>query len=378
MTYIGSLIISLCLIKLSEQYRPKKIKVSRKRRIILPNWFALMAILVFAIIAGLRDSSIGRDVTVYVIPVFTRASRYSSVVQVLQQHNVDIGYEILAFISSRISDDFHFFNFLTSFITISCIYCFFKRNLNGKYIVLSMFVFFCLFYNNTFNVVRQWLAIGIVAVATTTLEEKKYLKYIIGCIFASMFHISGIVGLIYPITSIILNKQKGRIGKTALIVAGIGIGLSFFSQAILLLNRIGILSVKYIDYIDTSGNSSIFNQVISRIVIIILGVVLYEKLDKEDSNNHIIFCYLLIDLLLGCSAVLVGDASRFSLYFGIWQCVFVPRIIIVLEKLFRKEAMILVYFLVVVYYLSYWVYCIPIRNLGSTYPYVSDIIKWLN
>ena len=193
-----------------------------------------------------------------------------------------------------------------------------------------------------------------------------------------MFHISGIVGLIYPITSIILNKQKGRIGKTALIVAGIGIGLSFFSQAILLLNRIGILSVKYIDYIDTSGNSSIFNQVISRIVIIILGVVLYEKLDKEDSNNHIIFCYLLIDLLLGCSAVLVGDASRFSLYFGIWQCVFVPRIIIVLEKLFRKEAMILVYFLVVVYYLSYWVYCIPIRNLGSTYPYVSDIIKWLN
>lgn len=377
MTYIITLIISMIFFALSEKYHSIGCRINNTKAIVLPNSMAIIAIFVLALIAGLRDQSIGLDVTTYDIYLFPRVQSYTSFLEVTSHHSLEIGYELLAYFSAKINGDLHFFHFITSLITISGIYYFSKKNLNGNYVTLSMFIFFCLYYNNTFNIMRQWIAISIFAASVHLLFEKKYLIYIFFSLLAVLFHSSAIVFIVFLLIYIFLNSNKNSKVRVAIIIGIVVFVVLYFNQLINVFAKFGFVSLKYIEYNNTTGNSSIIAQVISRISVIILGIILYNRLDKDDNNNHFIFSLLIIDLLLGCMSVVIGDGARISLYFGVWQCVFIPRCLSVLKKQFSKNQLLILYFVIIAYYSAYWFYCIPIRNFGETYPYISDIITWL-
>ena len=98
-------------------------------------------------------------------------------------------------------------------------------------------------------------------------------------------------------------------------------------------------------------------------------------LKKEESNREIIFIFnvkLFNNLLILASAVSMW-AFRMAYYFGVFDILFIPRIIrFVSEKDERKGNFLTVVFVLLIS--IYWYWSIIHNNENETYPYKSEIL----
>ena len=81
------------------------------------------AVLILALMAGLRDYTVGTDVGVYGLYAFEKARQYESLWKLITNFTMSIepGYAVIAYLSSRISSDPHVFFFLIGAIIYSLV-----------------------------------------------------------------------------------------------------------------------------------------------------------------------------------------------------------------------------------------------------------------
>lgn len=351
------------------RYNKKQYKIS--------GFLAVGGILILSLLAGFRANSIGTDVMTYVVYAFNRIKDYSNITQVFQKHNLEIGYELLIFICTRISKDIHFLHFITSLIINGCFYSFLKQfSKDGKInIFIGMMVFMCMYFNTSLNIVRQFLAISIILFGVKYLFKEKYIKFLLTVLVAIQFHKSAIIGFGIFVLYKILNTKKQKKSKIILSVAVVCIGLYFLERVMSSLYNLGYVSSQYMGYLSGAGNSSVFMQLLSRAPILILALFLYERLVKRDIKNQLLFSFFIIDCILGCTAPILGDASRISLYFGVWQCALISELVLVMQELVEKKGKPLITLFMNGYLFIFWFYSFVFRNMANTYPYISDLFN---
>ena len=229
-------------------------------------WVPLFILVLFA---SFRNSRVGTDTGTYVRNFVNELDyKYFDF-----NGDVEIVYQLIEFSLLRITHNYFWLFFITSFIVVfSYLYIFRKYS---KYYAASIFIFITLgTYTFFFNGLRQGLAMAIFAFAIPYLINRNFYRYFLICIFASLLHSTALLMIPFYI---LVNLNIKLIYK---LVA------TFFGSLILskyLIAYIASTNERYEGYAQTSENSGgvlTLGFYVIILVILYVGSYIYKIKDK--------------------------------------------------------------------------------------------------
>ena len=341
------------------------------------RWLCIyFALCLMCLLAGLRAPGVGGDTYAYAIPVFNKVRRYASYGELIKNISLELGYETLAYLCSRALDDIHLLYFMTELLICAPI-CYFvthwPKEKNGSLMLMAAWLF--IYYNGTYNEMRQWMAMGLGLCACLFMQEKHYKKALALLLAAMLFHYSAIVIMI--LFGIILYLRRGNrpVIKTVILILAAGVAVIGFRGIVQVLISHGVVNNRYSYYITYEWNvSSTGMQLISRVPVVGGFTLLYRDLCRHDERNRIVYAFLLLDALICGMVERIGFAAlRLGEYFGIWQCVAISQLYLFIRNKMSKRfrwVVVLIFFLIL---LVYWLYFYAYRGFGLTVPYRADV-----
>lgn len=340
----------------------------------------LLSCILLAALAGLRAELIGTDIKTYVLYTFTKVQKFSVISEVKENVQFELFYEMLAYIVSRFTNDVHWFHFATEMIICGGTIIFISKFKDKAWMALSLLCFCFLYYNQTLNLMRQWIAMGICMIAYRYMVDKKWVPCLFFASLSVLFHSSAVIAFVVIAIYILLENGKFDTRRILLIVGCISLVVLCFAPVLKAAIAIGVLPEKYNNYfIWEFGKASLLSQVIVRMPVLILILLLYRELVEYDVRNKCFITYIIIDFLLGLLSPQFGYVTRVATYFGLWQIILIPEMFNVAQAKTNKnwqKALILVGFVLLLF--GYWFYNYPLRNFSETCPYESDVWSVLN
>ena len=378
--YLICFLISIIFMYLTEKSTNKW-----KKRISL-----LISFLAPTILAAFRGYNVGTDISIYGKLYFDLAAVTKSMSNYLVLYkSVEYGYLIINFIVSRIINNFNFFLFVVQFIINFGVfyYIYNKEDDVPKYLKLMTYLFF--FYNITFNIIRQSVAISIFLYAMFMAEKKAYLKSVIILFFAVFFHISIIATFPIVFLMMVFNssryKSKEKFFFATIVALSLGMLMMNYERIMYFLVYIlNLLPEKYYNYILPNAIGEI--QLRSFILLLILRVIIYSfaiigtmcankiKSYKEEHSdkNYIYILLLIIDLLVFLLKYKMTNIDRLGFYYSLLGILNTyPKFYLVVKK--NKFNKILLNIILFGILFVYWYVVFIHYNMNETYPYYIQI-----
>ena len=229
----------------------------------------------------------------------------------------------------------------------------------------AVFIFFTVFFQISFNNVRQMIAVSIVFYALKYIYDRKLYKYILFVIIASMFHKTSIVCIIFYF----LMPSRERTGKS---------GWQFYILNILVcvLMPLMIYCLKYIlhymgtnyySYLELGGVKN-FNFLLYVLPTLIPVLIFRKKLLIDDYKNEFLIRLLFLQLPTQLAGYYIMYLDRMSLYVSISQILLIPILINAFKN--KKYGRWLKYGFIA-WYVFYYIVMFIILNGNQTYPYSS-------
>lgn len=338
----------------------------------------IVVILFPAIIAGIRYN-VGTDYAGAYKPYFNEMLTGN---HTYRMRKIEIGYELLNKIVIFFGGNFNVLMFLCSLVTISSIYIGLEHYKDKINVPLAYFFFMIIFYQKTFNLVRQMMSIAIIFYAfkfldikdRNNLEKKEYLKYVAIeygkyftlVIVAALFQRMSLVMLLIPFIREIYTNPKYKYFKWA----------SYIILLLLMFNfkTIGEIMAKfpkleyYSYYFLQNGEHKISVAYFIRILPAILPYFLIRKELEKDKQLNLLFSMNILGsilLLLGYLTSTYGE--RLALFFTIFQIVLFPYYIRYFKK--NKIQFWLAIALFVSVNMAIWYYDYIYKGRDETVPY---------
>lgn len=339
--------------------------------------FTIVSISIIVIVSGCRDYTVGNDVNGYRNYHWIVACKSKNIISLIDKLDTEPLFSVLLFVTSRFTDDFHFFLALTQLIIISCIY--FGAWQYREYISPSwiLVIYYFLFYNESLNIMRQHIAMAIVFAGFSYVENNKYRKYLIFLLIAYLFHNSAIIAILPMLIHLILYDNKSKLKEKSLhlkifIIIGVLFTLASIKPIYNLLSSFGILRSAYSYYLDKSEViSSNFILLLLFIEIVILSINHeYYSLADKSYDYYILNMYIcFISFML---SPVIYLSSRLSNYLWIFNVILYSKMIL---RLTNEKSKLISEILTITICFVYW-YRIYILSLsGNTYPYSSEILS---
>lgn len=278
--------------------------------------FLALAVLLPSVVAGCRDFTIGTDTNYYVRRLFVAALGTQDVGQFFsdQIDQYEPGYLLLTFASAHVSDDMHLLLFAVETIILSTMMIAIVKVSNGNGLGTAFGAYLILHYNESFNLVRQSLAIAFVMLAVAYLLKKQYTKYAVSILVAMSFHSSGMIGLVFLIIQLFVGRSDALRERrnplntkvssfcinAVLLIAPIAFSIAFQPIMDFLISW-GIVSVKYEIYL-TDYSTGVTPLLLG--VYIISFLMLYLKRKEFDHSRFLVVSYaygVILFLLTGIS-----------------------------------------------------------------------------
>lgn len=369
--YIFCFAIALCLLKSSEKFK------SQQRLII-----DMLAIILLCCFAGGRNVNIGTDTSNYFEPIYKIALVNDFDLFLKTPFRTGIGgwnitcpseYEFLfifvVYIVTKITGSFFWCKFIIHLLIILPLYWLLRRRKNIS-VCFGMFIFLMLFYNASFNLIRQSVAISFSLMSYQYLVENKIKNSIISMITAIFFHVSALLVLIVFISYLwIGNKnEKNRIKDEQKVLILILAGIVLFLGFDLLIKIISLLGLgNFAGYVSGVFNFKV-NQVISRlpgaIFVIACNKQLYIKglVTKEEA---LLFKVVAIyDIIFSQFAGVSAFGGRIAMYFMSYNIISYSYIVQT-----TRYNRIIKYF-IIFYLIFYWWYYSVYLGINQTVPYI--------
>lgn len=230
-------------------------------------WLPLFTLVLFA---SFRNYRVGTDTGTY-IKNFVNQLDYN---YFSFRDGVEIGYQLIEYFLLRITHNYFWLFFVTSFIVVFCYLYIFRKN--SKDYATSVFIFITLgTYTFFFNGLRQGLAMAIFAFAIPYLITRNFYKYFLICIFASLFHTTALLMLPFYL---LVNLNVKLLYKLL---------ATFFGSLILskyLIAYIASTNERYESYTQTSENPGGLLKLgfyVIMLLILYIGSYIYKIKDKE-------------------------------------------------------------------------------------------------
>lgn len=275
--------------------------------------------------------------------------------------DVEYGFQFLHYIILKFTKNYFWLFFISSIIVLYPYLNFFKKN--SKDYFLSVFIFITFgFYSFYFNGLRQGIAMAIVVLATPFLIDKKFFKFSLIVLFASLFHKSALVMILFYF---IVNLRL-RIEYKLIVLFVASLGLSK-----LLLKYLSSFNDRYGSYTEVSDEAGGYLTLLFYFIIAFyLYIHIYKYRICEEKINtlaQLYFCglvFLLPIAMLGASA---SGPQRLLFYF-VWP------VTILLPYVFDYMKNRYIYFLFI--FLSSVYFYLTTSSFSSLTPYrINEIFR---
>ena len=364
-TYLIIMAIATALVYLSFKVEEK---TDNKLLIFLSK---AVAILFPAIIAEIRYD-VGTDYKGVYEPLFEEILSGETV---QRARTFEIGYVLLNRLVIWLGGNFSVLMFLASLLTITPIYIGLSHYKKKICVPLAFFLFMLLFYQKSFNLVRQMMAVAFVFLGFIYLDfkddDKKYiaiqcLKYFACVIVAGLFQRTSFVMLIIPFIREIYANPRFKVLSIASYVVLLAVILNFKAIGEFLTQ---FNSFKYYaNYFRGIGKPDISIAYYIRVIPVIIPFFFVRKKITEDRQMNFLYSMTVIGcifLLLGYLTSTYGE--RISYYFSIFQIVMFPYYIRCLKD--NKFLYIASTILIILFNMAMWFYDYIYMKRDETIPY---------
>lgn len=377
--YIICFLLTICLAVFAEYLDEKNSK-----------WYYAIAFLVVltpAILAGCRDYNIGTDVLVYAKNYHEQAIKNGFDMSVVEMDSKGLdskGFFYLAVISSFFSDSLNVFLFAISFVINTCIYVSLHNMRQYSSIWLGEAIFLLCCYNETFNMMKQDLAMAIIILSASYVINHQYIKGLFLVGVAYIFHSSAIIGLFIISIVYIANRIDDiKNSESKKLLQGIFLCSSmilffiidiYFYEISMYVFSLGIVRDTLYSYMDNAyivGNLDygvIFYMAAYAVLLIIYKRMTLPTAFLVIAAGDIVLYYLRMEMYW---------LYRVSTWFFWFKILSLSQIKISLSRIWLKKQIsindICVLFVITIS-ACYWYLYVVRRHNHETVPYISQIL----
>lgn len=336
----------------------------------------VLCVLLLSIIGGLRNIGVGTDTVTYSESYYFAAKEVHSFVDLLKSGR-DIGYLSLNVIAVWFGSLWivHFLGQLMTHGLILYVVFLLKKKYPQILFTLFVFVYLMIFYNQTYNFMRQYCAIAVDMVGLYYLLQNRWVGFGISMVVSFFFHPSAILFVIVAIYYYMCVSSKSNL-YTWLAVLGAFVSILLASKFYYFLTEITEFGFVSDVYAERYGEDSRFEgRANFRFTVLFMFVamfyLLYKAYTKKILKPPFIFfwctlhvSYIAFSLLSLYSVYLY----RLGLYFYLPNMMFASFLIGSKRiSLFEKAAFCGVIILD-------WFIYIYLHNGAETLPYKSHIL----
>lgn len=341
--------------------------------------FFILAVLIVSVLAGVRDLEIGSDIWTYGEWAFKAAKDSSNFVSYVSRlSDLEPLYNIFVWVIARFATDSHWLYFFTGLVTYYFIMCGIRNYEDQVSVTLAWLVFLFLYYGDTLNAMRQFIAVSIAFWGMKFAFDGKYKKYIVVTIIAVLFHYTAILS--FSVLAIIFFlKRKDTVLRRIFIVLFVAVATSLYSQLLEILIGIGLVTEKYSRYYAVGLTLSL-NPILLRLPFFIVIAIFYRvycngerkyaRKYESISEADVIIIMLIVDTLVSAMRGTVSTLYRAAFQFGIYRTIGYSRVCSAL----RKNNRIVFTLLLLAYLIIIWIYQNVIQGNNDIYPYASKIM----
>lgn len=324
---------------------------------IISNLFLFLLILILSSLAGLRDISVGIDTWAYIRAINSASNSYSGE---LFFTYFEFGFGVLIKILIAILREPHYVILFISLITNTLIIKTLWRYRQNYSFSFSVFLYYTLYYFETFNILRQYLALSIIFWGIKFLYEKKYIKFVIVTLVASSMHGSAIIAITFlPIHFLV--EKKMMLKHKILILFSI-IGFLFFSNYIMDLIGLSSTIEKYQTFYIQGGAGKSQNFGLFFILRLLVIIFSFYVLKKNGFKNYKFSKFIILVNLLGTTATMSGYIIPYAGRVGTYAAFFEIILWSQLTQIKSKELK----FLLKVFFITLSLYLLYSSLKGST------------
>jgi hypothetical protein len=345
--------------------------------------FSIIAIIIPSVLAGTRDLGVGTDTIIYVDSVFNRIMKVDSLKELYDLYSsnsiththIELIYVLLNYFVSLFSDNVNWVYFFANFITCTFFYMAAYGNRHKASMWLFMTFFFFLFYNLSYNIVRQSLALSMTIYAFKYIEAKKWIQIIIWSVIILNTHATGFGFILLFAIHYICNLKNKSIKFIFTITFFIGmISIYFiFERLMLYVISMGFIQEKFLSYVYSNEGAAISEAIfIMYLLFVILLVAVKLLTTKTDKKLGYYIYNKIIGILLYNLSIICIYLFRFSLYINVIDCIIIPRTLHLLSP--AKKRTVILHVVTIFVLIIVWIWQIIINNDHETYPYTSKIL----
>lgn len=235
---------------------------------------------------------------------------------------VDIGYRFINRLFSKISGNYQLFISCVAIFMYTVVIKFIKKY--SPNCVLSVFLFFLMFFHVYLNVLRQAIAISIILMGIQYLFDKKKLRFAFVVCVAALFHKTALIALL--LIPVALKKHFSV--KNSIIIIIISMLMVYSGVVEKILEIIGY-SGKYIS--EERGLSTYAGIAISLIVFLVMLFLYPKTISPEAIQDGGDGCFKrfyirlpVIQVMISIAALAVPILYRFEYYFTIFYLTGIP------------------------------------------------------
>jgi hypothetical protein len=344
--------------------------------------FSMIAILLPAALAGLRDTGIGTDTVTYGEEIFYIIDlgdynfwQFWAAYKKDLLPDVEIGYLFLNYLVSVFYDSPNWLYFYANLVVVVFYYKAAYDNRKKASMWLVMFFFFFLFYNPSLNIMRQSIAVAVTLYAYKFIENKNWKWVLFWLYVVYNLHSSGIFFVILIMIFRIYELENRRISRWAqvLFVVITSICFLYFVQLIGVLSSVLAGFSKYEELYSDEGKSTI---VLTSLVVYIFMLFIYRFARRFVLNKHILGYYFyskIVGLAFFFTSLLSVTAGRVGWYVNVLDCIFMPRALHMVW-LRNKRAAEMLTFLIMIIVIFVWYWTTILGGIHETSPYKSTLL----
>lgn len=350
---IELLFVFICNKKISFSYINKKKALS----IDLSKFFVFLDIILMVVIMGLRADTVGTDTTIYLdfYKTFARHVFFENIM-IFNYQNLEYGYVMFNTIIGKFFNEQTFLFIVAIVIYIPVFVFIIKKSRNA---VLSLFIFVCFgFFNQSFNISRQWIAIGILMISYHYVIEKKFWKFILLVFCAALFHKTALIfAIIYPL-SFIKNISKNMIIFYFAIFA---VFIFFGRQITDILQNLFYASYE----LERSGDIGL--SIIINLAILLTLLYFRHPFKKNNKDANLLIIISALTILFNILGIYMDLFSRVMLYFKVFYIISIPNMLSsIIDNNIRRSLSISIILLFSLFYL----YSLFTSTMFDTIPFI--------
>lgn len=286
----------------------------------------------------------------------------------------DWGFSVLSHVLFHLfNGNYQYYNLVLAIITYAPVLYIYRKYSDdfGFTIFLYMTTLACFW---PYNGVRQSLAGSICFLAFDYLVNKKYIKYVVCVLIASIFHSTALIML--PIMFYLCLKPW----KKKMIMVTLGLLISVVFLGTLWSHIINFLELIEQDkmvadygYATIASNAVNGLRIIVAMIPVVLSFMIYlYGLDEDDRTTQILENMIVLSAVFMIAASRLTVLARFSSYFAFA----VPLLFVKSKQLFTSQSSRLYVAIVMVCYIAYFAVLLPVESNLVPYQWSFSSLSW--